>query len=309
VDPEAGTVTNLSQQFLTSKPVSCDDPELLASVVLDLENHRDQLMLDGAFLDSMKAQKAVDAARSQQLDAVKKRNQAETLDDIRAKQAAVQDEYEQFQKEMKEQEQDFEIRVQEQVQQAEAKQQQEIEEHDQEWQAEPKQRLFNRSSQQLRILRTQQQLLMNARRFDEAAQVCRIADSLAARETQGSHRAMLVAFLQSRYMLEQRHVENRDTLMKAVETRRGELRHIREIRTRRFRNRIANLQIEEEVAKDPERLWVRKHRNDGDQVVNCTGAVSRSSKLPPKQPNVCGFNVLALPPLVIPGSPRKNVRA
>jgi hypothetical protein len=209
----------------------------------------------------------------------------------------------------KEQEQELENKIQEQVREAKARHQQELDEHDSEWQSEPKQRQFNRSSQQLRILRIQQQLLLSARRYDEAAQVCKIADSLAAKETAQSHRQMLVAFLQSRDLLEQRHDENMDTIMKAAETRRGEVQHAKEIGSRRFTNRIANLQLEEAVAQDPERLWVLKHRNDGDQVVNCTGTVARSVKLPPKTPNVAGFNTLPLPPLTIPNSARRGVRA
>jgi hypothetical protein len=304
-DVDRGAVPNLTQQFLASKPVACEDPELLAVVVHDLEDQRDRLMLDGSFMESMKAQRAVDAARAQQLDSVKRRNQSEAQDEIRAKQASVQHEYDQFLRDMREQEQDLENRIQQQIQETKNRQRQELEEHDQDWQADQKQRLFNRTSQKLRILRTQQQLLMNARRFDEAAHVCRIADGLAVEECSASHRQMLVAFLQSRGLLEQRHEQNMDTLMKAAENRRGEFQHTKEAGSRRFRNRIAILQLEEAVAKDPERLWVLKHRNDGDQVVNCSGTASRPARLPPRTANVRSFNVLPLPPLTVPAFLKK----
>jgi hypothetical protein len=307
-EPDPQAVSWVSQQFLASKPVICNDPEFLATVVLDLENQRDELMLKGDFRESMEAQKAVDTARAQQLDSVKKRNQAEVLAEIHAKQASVQEEYDQFLRAMKEQQQDFENRVQEQLKETEARHQQEVNEHDSDWQSEPKQRQFNRSSQQLRVLRVQQQLLLSGRRYDEAAQVCKIADGLAARETAASHRQMLISFLQSRALLEQKHSDNIDTLMKAVETRRGELQHTLEIGSRRFTNRMTNLKAEEAVAQDAERLWVLRHRNDGDQVVNCTGATARSVKLPPKTADVSTFNTLPLPRLTIPQSPRKNGR-
>jgi hypothetical protein len=255
----------------------------------------------------MEAQKAIDAARAQQLESVKKLNQSDVLTDIRSKQSSVQEEYNHFLREMSKQEKEFERRVQAQLMEVLSRQQQELDEHDSEWQSEPKQRQFNRSSQQLRILRVQQQLLLSSRKYDEAAQVCRIADGVAARETAASHRQMLVAFLQSRALLEQKHAEGIDTLMKAVDTRRGELHHVREIGSRRFKNRVANLKAEETAAQDPERLWVLRHRNDGDQVVNYTGVTARAVKVP-KTVDVASFNTLPLPRLTIPQSSRRNGR-
>ena len=301
---DSDDVSALSQQFLAGKPVNCDDPLLLAATVRDLENHRDNLMLEGSFNESLRAQKAVDTARAQQLDSCKKKNQSEVQEELNAKKDSAQQDYDQFRREMKEKEADLEQKLQDQIQATKARQQQELEDHDQQWQSEVKQRQFNRSSQKLRVLRTQQVLLMNAKRFDEAAQVCKIADNVVQRETQANHQQMMSEWLKSRALLQQRHEEEMDTLMKACETRRGEFRHWVDVSEKRHINRRNALQIEEQAAKDPERLWILRHRNDGDQIVNVMGA-TRSVKLN-RTANVNDFNTLPLPPLPIHGSARRT---
>lgn len=302
--PNGDDVSALSQQFLSGKPVNCDDPLLLAATVRDLENHRDNLMLEGSFNESLRAQKAVDTARAQQLDSCKKKNQEEVQEELNAKKDSAQQDYDQFRREMREKEAELEQKLQDQIQATKARHQQELEEHDQQWQSEVKARQYNRSSQKLRVLRTQQVLLMNAKRFDEAAQVCKIADNVVQRETAESHQQMLTKWLQSRALLQQRHEEEMDTLMKACETRRGEFRHWVEVSEKRHINRKNALQIEEAAAKDPERLWILRHRNDGDQIVNVMGT-SRSVKLT-RTANVNDFNTLPLPPLPMPGSARRT---
>ncbi|OHT16588.1 hypothetical protein TRFO_41724 [Tritrichomonas foetus] len=303
-DPD--NIASLSTKFLNGEKVNSTDPELLAAVVLDLEEQRDQLMMDGSFSKSLKAQKVVDAAKAQQLDAVKLQTQNEQQETLNMKKETLQSEYDNFQQQMKEKEQQLEANIHQQIEALKEKHIQELEDHDQGWQSEIKARQFNRSSQRLRVLRTQQNLLMNAKRFDEAAQVCKIADGVAAQETQESHRQMLTAFKNSRAKLEEKQVNEMDTLMKACEVRRGEFKYQKETMEKPFINRLNYIQIEEKIASDPERLWVLKHRNDGDQITAYSATARGVRPNMTKKNNVAEYNTLPLPPLPVPPSPRKG---
>lgn len=295
----------LTKAFLQGKKVDETSPEVLASTVVDLEEHRNQLIMDGRFRESMKAQKALDVAKATQLQAVKKQMQEEQLQTVEEKRDVLNKDFQLFNEQMDQKQAELEEQIKEQINVLSERHQDELDEHDEEWQSEVKARQFNRTSQKLRILRTQQQLLMNAKRFDDAEQVSSIADNLAAAETKESHFQMLNSFLKSRDLLEKKHADEMDTLMKACEVRRSEFRYQREMMTKPFLNRTKNLQYEEEVSKDPERVWNLKHRNEGDTIqLYCK---TRTVRSPPTKPaNVSTFNTLPLPPLPIKGSPRKN---
>jgi hypothetical protein len=294
--PDSPAVSDLSKKFLAQQPVQCDDVELLTVTVLDLEKHRDGLMLEGKFFDSLKAQKAVDAARWAQLDATKRRNQQETARVVDEKKSTHHNESDQFNADMKKQEEDLEHDIKDNEDRLRARQASELEEHDKQWQDDPKQRQFNRSSQKLRILRVQQQLLMNARRFDEAAQVCKIADNLQTSEVREHHRQCLVEFLGSRTMLEKRHADEVETLGIANDLRRSDLQHKRSLTNIRLTNRSNALKFEDELAHDQERLWILKHRHDGDELVNVMGR-TRPIKRFTRAAEVATFNTLPLPKL------------
>jgi hypothetical protein len=265
-------------------------------------------MDEGKFRESARAELAVDSARAQLLAAAKRRNQASVQQDVQRRQAESQQEYEEFCQEMKQKEQDLELRIKEQTQQMRERHERERDEHDADWKVEPKQRQFNRASQKLRILRVQQQLLMNSRRFDEAAQVCKIADRLVAAEAAESHFRLLTEFQASRTVLEQRQSDELDTLLRACDVARQELSYMKEKANRRFLNRFAALQVEEEAARDADRLWVLKHRNDGDQIVNLCGTTRTRGGRLSKAADVTTFNTLPLPPLPALSSGRKRAK-
>ena len=300
VDPQV--VSSYSEQFLAGQPVDCYDPELLAVVVRDLEIHRDNLMISGRFRESLASQKAVDTAREQQLRSCKMRTQSEVQEEIDAKMDSAEQDYDEFKKRMHDKEMELELELRDKIEALKEKQAEELAQHDEDWQKESKQRLYNRSSQKVRYLRVQQALLMNAKRFDEAEQVFNEAEKLVQHEASENHRHMVTDWLQSRSLLQQKHEEEMDTLLKACETRRGEFRFEMMRIERRHQNRMSALHIEEELAKDPERLWILKHRNDGDQITNVMGC-GKVVKLH-VVPRVCEFNTLPLAPLPVPPSPR-----
>jgi hypothetical protein len=299
-------VSSLTAKFLAGDRVTCDDPEQLAPAIWDLNNRLDEKMEERDFWGSLRALRAIDTARGHLIVCLKKRNQLAVQQAVHERQATNQRAYEDFCEAIRQQQEALEEQIQQQIQQLRDQHEHEYAKHDAAWGVEPKQRQFNRSSQKLRILRIQQQLLMNARRFDEAAQVCGIADRLAVAETASSGRQMLTEFDASKTLLEKRQANEMDTLLKACEVRRGELRHTRERLARRFENRTVALGAEEDTAKDPDALWARGHRTDGDQIVAICGGPRKRPAPIFRGADVAEFNTLPLPALPTSRSARKN---
>jgi hypothetical protein len=242
------------------------------------------------------------------MESLKKKSQREVQETLHSREEASQHKYDAFQARMRQEEAELEADLNEQLQQLVERHRQELDEHDDRWMVEPKQRQYNRSSQQLRILRVQQQFLLSAHRFDEAAQVCGIADRRAGLEAYESHYLMTRSFAASRALLLQKHAREVDTMLRIADVKRGEFRYRKGILERRFAKRFSALQIEERAASDPEKLWIRRHRHDGDQLVNLRGTPRTRLSPIAKTANVATFNRLVLPPLSRPNSaqnPRK----
>ena len=151
-------------------------------------------------------------------------------------------------------------------------------------------------SAKLRGLRHQQSLLLSAKRFDEADQVCRIADQLEKQETEASSKAMLDAFLQGRKKLETKHEIDRSNLSAALDGKRSEMRAVFFQEKLACENRAKVLENEEKLAKDPEHVWIITRKNEEPlttqyrQTSKPSNTMSRS--LAPKP-----YGTLSLPPL------------
>jgi hypothetical protein len=231
------------------------------------------------------------------MDALKKQNSERRQVEIHARATASRQEYEDFSRAMAQREQALEARLREQFQQLRDKQEREVAEHNERWTVEPKQRLFNRSSQKLRILRLQRQLLVTSHRYDDAIQVSGIGDKVQVEETAENHFQMQAGFEASRVLLDQKHKEEVDTFAHAANVKRGEFKYIRDTLANRFTNRFMALKTEEELANDPERLWLRTHKNDTLQIARAYGPSVRRKVVVSKATNVADFNTIALPPL------------
>jgi hypothetical protein len=304
VEPAVSDVATLTKKFLAGQPVTCNSPEMLAAAVWELEEQRDQAATEGLITESVKAQDAVDAARAQMMASIKRKTQQELQENISSRERDSREEYQQFMKDMKQREQAMEAKFEQQMVTLKERQEREDEEHDTLWKVEPKIRRFNRSSQKMRILRIQQRLLLAFRRYDEAEQVRRLAEDVLRADTVERHFQMNAQYQVSRALLEKKHDEEVDTFAKAWQTRRGEFTFLKETLARRFTHRFNNLRVETESARDPEKVWVRKHRFDGDQLVSLVGASHRRPIIS-KRIDATEFNTLALPPLPLNGVTRK----
>jgi hypothetical protein len=211
--------------------------------VWELED-RLQALDDTQVLEIARTERAIEAARAQLMDALKRQNSERRQVEIHARATASRQEYEDFTRVMAQREQALEARLREQLIQLRNKQERECAEHNARWMVEPKQRMFNRSSQKLRVLRLQRQLLITSHRFDDALQVSGIGDKVQVEETAEQHFQMQAGFEASRSLLDQKHKEEVDTFVHAAEVKRGEFHYIRESLAKRFTNRFMALKTE-----------------------------------------------------------------
>jgi hypothetical protein len=242
-------------RFLGGLPVDCDDPELLAAAMWELEDrlHADRSAGDSHLPELSRLERAVEVARARLMGALK----GESQEEVRA---VARHEYERFTLVMAEREQALEARLREQMLELRDRQERECAEHDARWTIEPRQRMFNRSSQRLRILKLQRQLLSTAHRFNDALQVSGAGNAQGG-ET-GENTQMQDGFEGSRMLLGQKHEEESSRLLQTMEMKRAEFQYIRDTLAKRFAHQSIGT-TPEQGSSSPEGVWVRTRRTDG----------------------------------------------
>ena len=295
-DPEL--IDGLSQAFIRGEDVRHEDPEVLAHTIVALEDKRDEMMIGGDFFESIHVQKAIDQAKEAQLKSMKKQSQQNYLGEIHQKQASTRMSLDKLKMDMREKEILMNQKSQDYIAQMKQKHERELEEHDNYWRSEVMLRRYNRTSQTLRTMRLQIQLLMRDKRFAEAEEVAKLAKARERMECQESYRLMLKDYNESKRKIESRHKEEMGIALDKVQRRRQEFKCFFDNMVRPYTTRIRILENEEVEGQDSERIWNRKHRNEGNLVEKYVGIRSTRNFIA-KPSNAADFNALKLPPLPI----------
>ena len=135
-------------------------------------------------------------------------------------------------------------------------------------------------------------------------QVSKVADKLKAKETAENHKQMNIDYMKARNAILERHEVEKSAMALTVETKRGDFQHRKEVASIKYINRLKYLNGEEEVGKDPEKVWLLKHRNDVDSL---TQRGIKKTHVKVKTANVADFNTLPLPPVdIVQPVPKKT---
>ncbi|KAI5525311.1 hypothetical protein TVAGG3_0263690 [Trichomonas vaginalis G3] len=280
------------------------DPHVIAAAVVELENERNELMASGRLRESLAIQRSIDYAKSAVLTAQKQEAKEQYLEDIKEKRRVAQEDYNTLMKEIDLAEKEFSLKCDESIQRLSDEQQKNLDQYDEEWKDESKYRQYNRLSSKLRAMKHQVDLLIRARRLDEADQVARLAEQQEKIETQANSQLMLQDFLNGRRKLEDKQMQEMETLKLSLEGKRAEMRKYYDKKRNVLENRFKFLDNEEKAGQDPEHCWVN-HRNDESIVTAHRSARGNSSSqvmtrsLAPKN-----YGTLSLPPLQVPNSAR-----
>lgn len=303
--PTSEEVAPLSELFLKGQVVKNDSPETLAIVVRNLEDKRDDLINEGQIEKSMRVQTAVENARAQQLQALKKSIQDDQIQSVKSRQEETKTGYNELNKNYQIRLQELEEHIKQQQAQLDQRQQQEIQDFNAEWTSDLKQRLYNRSSQQLRVLRLQQQLLLSAKRFSEARQVASLGNQLEKQEISQNHRQMILDYKKALYSLQTKHKKEKDVLDQIAEEQRMNLTRKKETMELPFENRFKVLQTEQENTRDTEKVWNRVKRSvEADPIAYVVGEKQKAPKVQTRNVKA-DSGILVLPPLPIQ-TPRKQ---
>lgn len=170
------------------------------------------------------------------------------------------------------------------------------------WRSDQKLRTYNRTSNQLRSLRTQTILLLNARRYDEMKQVDNMARKQEEIETRENYLQMTAEYTQSHLNLQNKHTGQMKTLIDAQETKAEQKKALNKFQMDIAQKRIYNLQKQYEDIKDPNKFWALYHRNDRPTA----GTKKSQTRTRYEQRN---YTTLQLPPLAGPRSSRKLSRS
>lgn len=289
VDPDE--VSSVAESLLNEEPVADDNPAVIAETVTVLEDRRDALVMSGNFMESLRLQRAVDRAKDVHLKSMKKDAQTKYLNEIIQKRAGVEQAYDKCMDRIRRDEEELERRGDEYAKTVKARQAKEIEDHDVLWQSEAVRRRYNRTSNELRRMRLQQERLMKARRYDEAEEIAKMAAVRERDECQESYRLMVRDYQLSRQQLEARHGADMDDVDSRIEMRRREFDYTTGKATKRYSVRMDCLKNEEESGQDSERIWNRRGRHRSNQVK------TRRRVVVAKSADVNEFNKLRLPPL------------
>lgn len=272
-------------------------PEIFGIVIKDLEHRRDVFMLKGAFPESLKASEAIDMAKQLQINAIKKQTQEYELADVNLRQGHMETDATIFKHLSRAQMNEIREKNKIIIQRMKEKHQRELEEHEKKWMSDKMQRNYNHRSAKLQELLSLERRLHAVGRTEEANRIKKQAEILEAHEYAESRLRFETDYRESRELLLKKQADELDTYRKANEVRKQVFKNKYQNGKRALGNRRAMLKHQEEIAKDPDRVWRLKHRGERDTVV--TGARKEGVKnLPPISP-------ILLPPLEERRSARK----
>ena len=297
-------VEPLSKKFIAGEQVKETDPIILAAVIVDLEEQRNEMMANGSARESIKIQKALDRARVEQRKAAMNQAQQEKTKAIDEKINFTKEKIQEATQEAKEKEKKQEDDFKRQIDELKKKQEDELADFDNSWLSQSKSRRFTRASQKLRMMKVQQTLLMNAKRFDEADQMTKAINEQQQLEINENSRSMQLEYYGSRNQLIARQQSDIQLLKETQAQQRELLVSANQNKINILMKRQKILEDERIFAQDPEKVWQTSHRNDPDPTLLVTRPNKGTGRAMKKSTAPGDYALLPLPPLKPPPSPR-----
>lgn len=289
-------VTDLSAQIYQGQPITTDDPDLIAAAILDLQDMRYQFECEKKFDEALKAVQAIDRAREVQKEKLKKLYSNEEVEEVNQKIEKSKRQLSRLNKKAEDQINQLNYDLDELVENLRKRQEAEIERHDQIWTSESKVRDFNRTSGKVRALRYQQQKMLNSKRYAEAEQVRRIADRTVAMEAQMAYKQMQNEYQESLDLLLKKHQEEMDNLLIANAAKKRDLQHKIDKRKAPIILRISQLENEEKLARDEDRVWNHRYKLDSASISKRMG-LTADANVQSARLRIPKYNKMKLPPL------------
>jgi hypothetical protein len=286
--------------LLDGGDVSNTDPRTLARAVAILEDERGQSMAGFSCLRAQELDDAICRGRSAQLEALKKQRQMTMLAQAQRKRVVAETNFQSFRERLRQRKQQLDCRLGECIEATRERHAREMEALVRYWQSDAVLRRYNRTSQELRDLRKQEQMFIQAKRFIDADEIGRLAVDREQSETEDSYRQMLHDFQVSKRRMEERHRVELWMVGEVARGKREEFDCFADRVTVPWSARFRKLEIEEESSRDPQKLWNRKGRFGPHPMEQFLGMRPGLRSLRIKRADE--GSVLRLPPLPVSGT-------
>lgn len=293
---------NLRELAKKLKPLPTNNLIVLNDLLDSLFDERKELDSKGDFQGSVTIMKVIDHVKEYIQIAEKKAFQKRQQNEVRKENNKVQSRIAKFDLETKTLEKNLKKNIAQSRERLIKDLRAEGEKLEKEWESEEHMRLYNRPSNQLRLLRHQANQMVSCARFKDAEEILKLANKLQSQEQKQSAYQMQTDYENAMALFNQRVVEELNTFdtnavnqIQSLRARRATMRTV-------FQNQEKKVEQHEELAKDCDRCWnanVRTiiydriaYNNEHPQEMLCTTR-SLGKSLKGKQENI----ILSLPKL------------
>ncbi|OHS93915.1 hypothetical protein TRFO_39917 [Tritrichomonas foetus] len=285
------------EKSLTGQDISDCPRELRRPLLDELIDKKNEMLSNGSTNDAETVDNSIHVLKELMKDEAKTKAMNDRQTEINNRLNQARAELASLEETIERQEKNMRVQLQKQMIALEARHHEEIDNLTREWESPERARRYNRSSAQLRQLRTQAVLMFNSHRYDEMRIVEKIADRLQEDEAIAQHRQWENDFNMVLQKTLGRHQLEKDKVQKAHNVKIGEYEAAKNFDLSVARKRIQNLERELADASDSDKVWNLYHRNDYPKS-------KKRAAVPKRSILVQEFNTLALPPLDEPRTSR-----
>lgn len=274
-EEELAKASSIATDLIVGNEVTETDPFILALTIRNLNERYIVLGDGGSYDDTVRCAHAIDAAKAKHRQVVIEMARNDSMNWVRIKKKQNKEDVKNWE--------DMNYRIQgtlnrkskNAVNEMKRRHQEERQLFEEEWASETRMKYYNKASDQLRQLRRLQIRLLQDRKFEESERVKRIAQKLEKDEVAANMLAWSQAKREAFLLMENRQRKQMDTLVKSIEVKKDEFLARKKNENIVLANRRRALKIQEMDARNPEKNWIRHHRNEGDVAFKEVGPGQR----------------------------------
>lgn len=274
-DEELDHATAVANQFVLGNEVEEKDPFILALAIRNLNERYTVLGDGGTYDDTVRVAHAIDAAKAKHREVVIEMARDNSLNWVKIKQRQNENDLENWRNMNYRIQGTLNRKSKNAINEMKKRHQEERQLFEEEWASETRMKYFSKASDQLRQLRKLQIRLLQDRKFEESERVKQIAKKLEGDEVAANMLAWSQAKREAFLLMESRQRKQMDTLVKSLEVKKQEFLAKKKNEEIVLNNRIRALKLQEKDASNPEKNWIRHHRNEGDVAFREVGPGQR----------------------------------
>lgn len=287
-----------TDEAMQLQPLDGCNPRILGKVIDGIRKERDNFIDLGLYQDSVQANEALTKALEYKDSINKKIIQKKKQDELQNRLTDAQNYLSNLQSLTSRIEPNMNQSFEKEMNNLIKRQNHELNQLTVEWESPQKQRMYNRSSANLRNLRTQSILLFNSHRFDEMELASRTADAMEIDESIRNQRKLENDFQDALNKMLDKHQKEREQLKIAQKVQKEKYEAAKNHDILIAQRRIDKLEREIEDSKDPEKVWIHYSRAEAKGPPGPRPKAREGRKNCLQAINTKDFNTLNLPPLL-----------